>query len=440
MKAKELALLGGKPVRSNPYPPHSTIIKDDDAEQKEILEVLASGHLSGFSARADERFFLGGEKVRKLEEEFCQRFGTRFAVTFNSATSALHAAVSAAEIGPGDEVITTPYSMTASASCILHQNAIPVFADIDRETFCIEPRSVEECVTPRTRAILVVNLFGQPAELEELNRIAQKHNLFLIEDNAQSPGALYHGKFAGTIGKMGIFSLNYWKTIQTGEGGVTVTNDEELANRLRLVRNHGEVIVQDLGRDDMVNMLGWNYRMTELEAAVGIPQLRKLDFFNQWRQKLASVLTGALKESDFLTPPTVRPYCTHVYYLYVLKFDETRIGVDRKTFVRALKAEGITDANDVAVAEGYVKPLYLLPIYQKRLAYGHNGCPFTCQQYTGSINYRKGLCPVAERMYEKEVITTNICRYPNTEEDVLDFAKAVDKIAQNAGKLRAYAK
>jgi len=265
-----------------------------------------------------------------------------------------------------------------------------------------------------------------------LDRIAQEHNLILIEDNAQSPGALYKGKLAGTIGSIGILSLNYHKTIQTGEGGIAITNNEELAKRLRLVRNHGEVVVDDLGVDDMVNMLGWNYRMTELEATIGIAQLRKLDFFNNRRQELASVLTKALTEFVFLTPPALRPHCTHVYYLYVLKFDETKIGINRKTFTEALNAEGIP------VAEGYVKPLYLMPIYQKRMAYGRNGCPFTCRYYTGSIDYHQGLCPVAERMYEKEVVTTNICRYPNTEEDVLDFAKAVGKIVKNMDKLRTY--
>lgn len=431
MKIKSLAILGGKPVRSKPCPPHTTII--DDAEEKEVLEVLATGQLSGFSGRAGERF-LGGEKVKKLEEYFCQRFGTRYAVTFNSGTSALHGSVSAIGIGPGDEVITSPYTMSATASCILHQNAIPVFADIDPETFCLEPKLVEKRITSRTRAILVVNLFGQPAELDELNRIARKHNLTLIEDNAQSPGAFYRGKFTGTIGNIGIFSLNYHKSIQTGEGGVAVTNDEELANRLRLVRNHGEMVLDDLGVNDMVNMLGWNHRLTELEAAVGIAQLRKLDFFNERRQKLALVLTDALKDFDFLTPPTVRTRCTHVYYLYVMKFDESKIGIDRKTFAKAINAEGIP------ISEGYQKPLYLLPMYQKRMAYGRDGCPFTCRYYTGNIDYSKGLCPVAERMYEKEVITTNICRYPNTEEDVLDFARAVEKIVQNKDKLRTHAK
>jgi dTDP-4-amino-4,6-dideoxygalactose transaminase len=431
MKTGELALLGGEPVREKPYPVHTTII--DDEEKKEVLEVISGGQLSGFSGRAGERF-LGGEKVKELEGDFCKRYGIRFAVTFNSATSALHGSISAAGIGPGDEVVTTPYTMSASASCVLHNNAIPIFADIDPETFCLDPESVKQRITHRTRAIMVVNLFGQPAELEELNRIAHEHNLILIEDNAQSPGAFYKEKLAGTIGQMGILSLNYHKTIQTGEGGVIITNNEDLANRLRLVRNHGEVVLDDLGINNMVNMLGWNYRMTELEAAIGKAQLRKLDFFNGHRQKLASVLTEALKEFDFLTTPSTRPGCTHVYYLYVLKFNETKLRIDRRTFAKALNAEGIP------VDEGYVKPLYLMPMYQKRMAYGCDGCPFTCPYYSGRVNYDKGLCPVAERMYEKEVLTTNICRYPNTEEDVVDFARAVRKIVDNLDKLRAYAK
>ncbi len=427
MSTSDLAIFGGEPVRKKPYPPHNTII--DDAEKEQVLEVLSTGHLSGFSGRAGDRF-LGAEKVQEIEEVFCKQFGTNFTITLNSATSALHAAVAAAGIGPGDEVITSPYTMSASASCILHQNGIPVFADIDPDTYCIDPVSVEERITPQTRAILTVNLFGHPSDLDKLHRIAEKHKLVLIEDNAQSPGALFHGRYSGTIGKMGIFSLNYHKAIQTGEGGVVVTNDEDLANRVRLIRNHGEVVVDDLGQKELHNVLGWNYRMTELQAAVGIPQLKKLDFFNEHRQKLASVLTGAIHEFEFLKSPVVKPLCTHVYYLYTMQFDIDKIGINRKTFVQAVNAEGIP------ISEGYVKPLYLLPIYQGKSAYSTKGCPFVCDHYNGTVNYKKGICPITERMYEQSVITTNICRYPNTEEDVLDFAEAVQKVNRNLEKLR----
>lgn len=431
MFKSKLALCGGKPIRKKPFPPHNTII--DDAEAKEIMEVLKSGNLSGFSAVSGERFF-GGPKVRKLESDFCRYFKCKYAVSFNSGTSALHGAIAAIGTGPGDEVITSAYTMSASASCILMQNAIPVFADINPDTFTIEPKSVRERITKRTKAILAVNLFGHPAELDELKRIAKENNLVLIEDDAQSPGAFYKNRLAGTIGEIGIFSLNYHKTIQTGEGGIAVTNNQLFADRLKLVRNHGEAIAFHKARKDSINILGWNYRMTELQAAVGIPQLKKLKFFNEIRQELAGVLTNKLKPFDFLTLPVVRDYCTHVYYLYTMKYKKEKIGIDRKTFVMALRSEGFP------VEEGYIRPLYLQPIYQHRVAYGHKGCPFLCSLYKGKICYRKGLCPVTERMYEKEVITTRICRYPNKNKDILDFARAVEKIFDNIGELKSFSK
>lgn len=219
-----LAILGGEPVKKDIYPIHTTII--DDAEEKEAIEVLRGGHLSGFSARPGDRF-LGGLKVKELEDRFCEYFRIENAVTFNSATSALHGAISAAKIGPGDEVITSSYTMSATSSSILHQNAIPIFADIEDRTYGLDPVSVRDRITERTKAILTVNLFGHPSRLNELKELADRYNLVLVEDNAQAPGALYHGQRTGTIGQMGIQSLNYHKTIQTGEGGVVITNDKK---------------------------------------------------------------------------------------------------------------------------------------------------------------------------------------------------------------------
>ncbi len=421
------ALLGGQPVRTEPYPVHSTII--DDEEEKEVMEVLRSGHLSGFSARPGDRF-LGGPKVRKLEKAFCDHFGVEHAVTFNSATSALHGAVSAAKIGPGDEVITSPFTMSATPSSVLMQNAIPVFADIEERTYGLNPSSVEEKISERTKAILTVNLFGHPSRLRELQDIATKHNLILIEDNAQAPGAVYKGRHTGTIGQMGIQSLNYHKTIQTGEGGVVITNDTVMTEHMQLVRNHGEVVVGNIDHDDITNVLGWNYRLTEIQAAIGIPQLKKLNFLNSIRQKLAGLLTEGLRQFEFLTPPVVEEGCSHVYYLYPVRFHEERIGINRSLFIKALRAEGMS-AN-----EGYVKPLYLEPVYQKKIAYGNRGCPFSCHFYGQDINYDEGLCPTTENLYSKELLTTDICKHPNTEKDVQEFLTAVAKIAENLSSLK----
>jgi dTDP-4-amino-4,6-dideoxygalactose transaminase len=422
-----LALLGGTPVRTAPYPSPNTI---GEAERREVLEVLDSGLLSGFVATPTPEFY-GGPKVRALERAFGERFGVRHAVMFNSATSALHACVAAAGVGPGDEVITSPYSMSASATCIVMQNGVPVFADIEDSTFCVSVDAVARAITPHTRAIVAVNIFGQPAALGELAALARRHGLVLIEDSAQAPGALHDGRPAGTIGALGVFSLNRHKTIQTGEGGVAVTNDDALARKLQLVRNHGEVVAADLGQEDLVNAIGWNYRPSELHAAVGVAQFRRLDELNAHRVKLADHLTARLGDFDFLAPPVVRAGCTHVYYLYSVRYFAERFGVGRETFLRALNAEGIPAKG------GYVKPIYLEPMYQKRIAYGAKGCPFACPLYKGRVDYGEGSCPTVERLYRTELFTTNICRYPATIEDMDDFVAAVEKVWRERDALRA---
>ena len=426
--SQTLALLGGEPVRTVPYPVHTTII--DDAEEKAVLEVLRGGHLSGFSGRAGERF-LGGPKVREIEKQFAKQFGVRHAVSFNSATSALHGAVAALGIGPGDEVITSPYTMSATASSVLMQNAVPIFADIEDRTFGLDPVSVESRITPRTRAILTVNLFGHPSRLLELKTLADRKGLLLIEDNAQSPAATYRGQFSGTVGKIGILSLNYHKSIQTGEGGIALTNNPDLALRMQLIRNHGEAVVDDMNLGDLPNQLGWNYRLTELQAAIGIRQLEKLEMFNNIRRRLALLLTKGLQEFDFLSTPVIEPGCTHSFYLYPLRYDANQLGIHRDLFVKALKAEGIS------VAAGYAKPLYWYSMYQKKLAYGRSGYPFTCHGEVRSPSYQKGICPVAERLYSKELLTTDICKYPNTEREVEEFIVSVQKIQRHVETLKS---
>lgn len=420
-----LALFGGSPVRATPYPQHTTIL--DDAEERGVIAVLRGGHLSGFSGRAGDRF-LGGPKVRELEDRFCDKFGVNYAVAFNSATSALHGAVMAAGVQAGDEVITSPFTMSATPSAILMHNAIPVFADVEDRTFGLDPVSVESRITKRTRAILTVNLFGHPSRLTALAAIAAAHDIPLIEDNSQSPGAQCGRGLAGTFGKIGVQSLNYHKAIQTGEGGMALTDDPDVALRLQLIRNHGEAVVGDIGRHDEPSQLGWNYRLTEIQAAIGIPQLAKLDRFNQIRQKLAASLTAGLKEFDFLSPPVIEPTCKHVYYLYPIRFNEQKAAIPRASFAKALRAEGI------AIAEGYSKPLYLLPMYQKRRAYGKNGFPFTLNT-DAAPDYSPGLCPVAERLYGHEILTTDICKYPNSEREVEEFVTAVQKVIRNRDKL-----
>lgn len=423
----KLALHGGPPVRNRPFPPYITI---GEEEKRAVAEVLDSGVLSRFLGTWSPDFY-GGPRVQKFEQEWAEYFGVKHAVSVNSATSALIAAVGAAGIEPGDEVIVSPYTMTASASCVLVYNAIPVFADIDPDIFCISADTIRARITPRTKAIIAVDILGHPAHMDDIMALAKEHGLTVIEDAAQAPGSLYHDRYAGTLAHLGVFSLNYHKTIHTGEGGVIVTDDGNLAERLQLIRNHAEVVVGNMGVQNLVNMLGFNFRMTEIEAAIGSEQLKKLEGLVSRRVEAADYLTARLEGMPGLKRPTVASGVRHTYYLYGMRYDESELGVPRSNFVSALKAEGIP------MSEGYVEPIYLQPLYQKRIVYGSKGCPFTCNHYSGEVSYEKGLCPVAEKMYYHEMILGNFCYDGITDEDLDDVVDGIAKVVEHRGELRA---
>jgi dTDP-4-amino-4,6-dideoxygalactose transaminase len=252
--------------------------------------------------------------------------------------------------------------------------------------------------------------------------IAAKHDLYVLGDNAQSPGALYKGRFAGCIEDIGVFSLNCHKTIQCGEGGIAVTNDEELAFRLRLVRNHGENCTVGFKRPEL-NILGLNLRMTELEAAVSIHQLKKLKMLNEWRQRLAGYLANKINKTfDFITPPYVAPDCTHVYYLYHMSYDSKKAGLPLDVFSKAIQAEG------VPVFSRWGAPIYRLPIYQNLSAYGDTGCPFRAPYYNGKVSYKEGICPNAEASEDTSLFVETIVRWPNTEDDMDLVISSIEKV------------
>jgi perosamine synthetase len=382
MTSETLALFGGRPAVDGPVPVYQSIGAEERAA---ALGVLDGGQLSAFFGSWGENFF-GGPMVRAFEREWAARFGAAHAVSVNSATSGLIAAVGACGIQPGDEVIVSPFTMSASASCVRVFGGTPVFADVQADTFNLDPASIERCITPRTRAIIVVHLAGQPADMDEILEIARRHRLRVIEDAAQAPGAMYRGRYAGTIGDIGVFSLNCHKTIQTGEGGVCCTQDPDLAARLQLIRNHGEAVVEEMGiRDHPEQVLGFNFRLGELEAAIGLEQLKKLDALTAPRQAIASELTERLAPLPGLLVPVVKPARTHVYYIYVMRIDEAAAGITRRQAVRALAAEGVD------CFEGYCRPLYLQPLYAADWP-GKNG-----------RQYAPGLCPVTERLYSREL-------------------------------------
>jgi perosamine synthetase len=419
----KLALLGGKPVRAAPFRKYNSIGKE---EEQAALRVVRSGVLSGYYGSNCPEFY-GGENVRGLEREWAAAFGAKHACATNSATSALSVSIGAAGISPGDEVIVTPYSMSATATAILHFGGIPVFADIEDEYFGLDPKSVEKKITPRTKAVMVTNLFGHAARLGELKAIADRHNLILIEDCAQSPGAVYQGKMAGTIGHMGIFSLNCHKNIQTGEGGVLVTDDRRFAKRSQLIRNHAEAVIgSGMEVDDLSNMVGHNYRMTELEAAVGREQLKKLGALNAARQELCLHLSSRLAEIKGLVPPRIGKGATHVFYVYPLTLDRSKIRIGTGLFARALAAEGMP------FRAGYTTPIYLLPMYAKRIAYGHDGYPFSLRP---GLRYSKGDCPVVEEVEAERLLLSENITPPNTIKDIDDAADAFAKVVDGQDEL-----
>jgi perosamine synthetase len=413
-----LAVNGGPPVRSAPLPDAPPV---GEREARAVADVMASGVLSQFLGTWHEDFY-GGPRVRSLEAAWAERFGVRHAISMNSATSALNAAAAAAGIGPGDEVIVSPYTMSASAVCALVHGAIPVFADIEPDTFCLDPASVRERITPRTKAIVAVDLFGCPADFDALMAIAREHDLVVIEDAAQAPGAERGGRAAGTLAHIGVYSLNYHKTIQCGEGGLAVTDDDALAERLALARNHGEAVVAGMG-SNAADVLGFNYRMGELEAAIAEVQLARLQELTEPRIEHAARLTEALSELEGITPPHVPDGVRHVYYLYAVRLDEAVLGVSRAAFAAALAAEG------VPVTEGYVAPLYRQPLYRQRAA-GAFGDP-----RNSVVSYDDGICPTCERMHEHELLYHPHLHANMTARDIEDVAAAFRKVHARRGEL-----
>lgn len=422
-----LALLGGKAVRTRPYPDYNTIGKE---EKDAVMQVMDSGILSGYLGAWSPEFY-GGPWVQKLERQWEKYYDIAYAVSVNSATTALTIAVGALDIGPGDEVIVSPFTMTASVSCVLMFNAIPVFADISPDTFCLSPDSIREKITDRTKAIIVVDLFGHPFEADAIMSIAKEFNLKVIEDAAQAYGAKHNGRPAGTLADIGVYSLNVHKTINCGEGGICVTEDENLAEKMQLIRNHGEEVVKLKGVKNIVNVVGQNYRMCEIEAAISSEQLKKIDELVSSRIKNAEYLTARLKDFPGIIPPIVKEGITHGYYGYPIRYDKEMVGISIDLFVKALTAEG------VMIGTGYVEPIYLQPLFQKQIAYGEKGCPFTCGYYTGGkLNYAEGTCPVAERMHNEEWMGLQPIHQGVSLRDLDDIILSFEKIFDNIEKLR----
>ena len=357
----------------------------DEDDIKAVVDVLRSDWLTT------------GPKVEEFEKAVADYVGAKYAVAMNSGTAALHAAMYAISIKPGDEVIVPPITFAATANCIVYQGGTPVFADVDPGTLLLDPAKVEEKITEKTRAIIGVDYAGQPCDWDSLRDIADKHKLRLVADGCHAIGAEYKGRKVGTLADMTIFSFHPVKHITTGEGGMITTDDPELAGRMRLFRTHGitrdpkcfSSLTSDLRPPtsdaslfyEMVD-LGYNYRMTDFQCALGLSQLRKLPKFLERRREIAARYDEAFAELSGINPLAVRPNVLHANHLYVIRIDSNILGIDRTALFTNLRENGI------GVNVHYI-PVHLHPFYREKF-------------HTGT-----GLCPVAEAAYE-EIISIPI--------------------------------
>ena len=392
-----------------------------------VTEVLESGM----------RPISGTSWTNKLENAFTRRFGIKYAIAHNSGTSALHSCLSAIGVGPGDEVITPALTVTMNSLSVLYQNAVPVYADIDPDTLTIDPTDIEKRISPRTKAIMTVSLYGLLPEIETIIQIAAEHNLYVIEDNAQCYLGAYKGKLAGTWGHLGMFSMENSKHISTGEGGMVVTNDKLLAERVRKCGGIGySNLTAELSRTQLNqetfqdpdykrhDYLGWNYRLPEINAAVGLAQMERLDEIVEMRRAIAKCYDDAIDGCNWLIPQKVPPDYTHAYWTYAVKYEGAReLGVSWKTFYRIYRESG----GDGFYAAWSIP--YLEPVMSNRSFYAE-GCPLSCPLYgSNSSKYEAGLCPRAESIQPKIMqFKTNYLDMQLAEQKAISLRSTIEKL------------
>lgn len=389
------AICGGMPIRDTKIYYGHQYVDEDDIQA--VVDVLKSDYLTC------------GPKIDELEAKLCQVTGAKYAVVCSNGTAALHLACMAAGVAEGDEVITTPITFAASANCALYCGGKPVFADINEETYNIDPDRVEALTNEKTKAVVAVDFTGQSVELDRLLNHCHKHGLVLIEDGAHVIGTRYNGRCNGSIADMTTLSFHPVKTVTSGEGGAVLTNNEEYYKKLLLYRTHG--ITRD--RSQMEHepdgpwyyeqvALGMNYRMTDMQAALLISQLNKLPAFSKRRKEIVKAYDEAFKKLPQIIVQKEIPESDTTRHLYILRLNLPRLTIDRKQFFEALAAENIC-------CNVHYIPTYYFPYYEK-------------------LGYKRGLCPKAEKLYE-EIISLPLY-YAMTDQDVQDVIGAVTKIAE----------
>ncbi len=390
---EELAINGGSPVRSTTIGYGRQYI--DEADVAAVVETMQSPALTC------------GPKITELEKKLCEVTGAKYAVVVSNGTAALHIAAMAAGIGPGDEVIVSPITFAASANCVLYCGGTPVFADINPKTYNIDPASIRTKITDKTKAIVAVDFTGQAVELDEIRAICKEYNLILIEDAAHSIGTKYNGQPVGNVADMTTFSFHPVKTVTSGEGGAVTTNDEVLYRKLRLYPTHGITRNQE----EMCNPsdagwyyeqvdLGYNYRMTDIQAALLISQLDKLPAFSARRKEIVEKYNDTFKQMPEIMVQEEIAQSDTTRHLYILRLNTELLKCDRREFFDALRAENIGTQ------------VHYIPVYW--------------HSYYEKLGYKKGLCPEAEKLYT-EILSLPLF-YSMTDEDVEDVIKAVKKI------------
>ena len=383
-----LAIEGGRPVRETFLPYARQLVSDDDVQA--VVEVLRSDWLTT------------GPKVEKFEKTFASYTGAKCAVAMSSGTAGLHAAAFAAGLGPGNEAITTPLTFVASANCVLYQQARPVFVDVQPDSLNIDPARIEPRITSRTKVLIPVDYAGQPADLDELREIAARHGLVVIEDAAHALGATYKGRRVGTLAALTVFSTHPVKHITTGEGGMVVTDDPELARQLRVFRNHG---ITSEARDRQgwfyeMTALGHNYRLTDIQCALGLSQLQKLDVWLERRRAIASSYNEAFAGMSEIEIPAVRSDRESAWHLYPIRLNLSKLRVGRGEVFKALRSENI------GVNVHYI-PVPWHPYYHR-------------------LGYDRGQWPVAESAYERLISLPIFAGM--TDSDTQDVIDAVTKV------------
>jgi UDP-4-amino-4,6-dideoxy-N-acetyl-beta-L-altrosamine transaminase len=387
-----LAIFGGQPVRKTGLPYGRQYI--DEADIQAVSNILRS------------EFLTTGPMVEKFEAKLCEITNTKYAVVVSSGTAALHAAVHAAGITQGDEVIISAITFASTANVVLFTGGVPVFADIEEDTFNVNPREIEKKITPKTKAVIAVDFTGQAVKVDEIKEICKRHNLIYIDDGAHSFGTKYKGIPVGGLADMTTFSFHPVKTITTGEGGVVMTNNETFYHSLKLFRTHGitrDVNILTRPRYDGYNEqidLGYNYRLTDFQAALGLSQLSKLDKFIKRRKEIVAIYNQELSDIPGIILQKEIPESDTVRHIYVIRIDRKKISISRDELYRALNAEGIG-------LQVHYMPVYNHPFYRERFNYS-------------------GSCPVAEEYFETALSIP--LYYSMTNKDVQTVTDAIVKL------------